>query len=67
MATTLVIVSLPKPEHPPICYISMFTSVVHEEKDGKILVDFPMGLGPEWRERRWVPADWVKVDPIEMG
>lgn len=56
----LVIVSLPKPEDPPMCYISMFGSVAHEEKDGKVLVDFPVALGLRLeRERRWVPSEWV--------
>lgn len=51
----LVIVSLPKPKDPPICYISLFVSEIHGESDGKVLVDFPVTL--DHRERRWIPKN----------
>lgn len=55
---SLVIVSLPAPEPPTICYISMFVSEVHGRKGDLVLVDFPIGLN--CRERQWIPAKLTK-------
>lgn len=55
----LVLISLPAPKDPPNCYLSHFTSLVHERKDGKVLIDFPLGLDPDYRERRWIPEKFA--------
>jgi hypothetical protein len=52
--TEIVIVKLPKPVN-ETCYLSHYTTLVHERRDGKILIDYPVGLNH--RERKWIPED----------
>lgn len=54
----LAFVTLPKPENPPICYVSHFGTQIHETRGMEALVDFPIGFGKT--ERKWVPLEWVR-------
>lgn len=59
MAARFVIVCLPKPQDPPMCYLSHFCAEVHEEKEDKLLIDFPLGLFRDATEKRWIPTEWT--------
>lgn len=53
----LALVKLPPPAPGSTCYISMFNTIVHDRKDGKILVDYPTGLNR--REPKWISEEAV--------
>lgn len=53
-------IKLPEPDPKPSCYRRGFTTILHERKAGKVLVDMPINLGPgRLTERRWVSEKWV--------
>lgn len=54
-----VVVCLPKPQDPPMCYLTHFTSEVLEEKEDKILVNFPLDIERGGHEKRWIPTEWT--------